>query len=44
MISEVLKEGLTTEQEKYIEYTAEYSGGVELQEKDLLKAGEKDGN
>ena len=42
MISEVLKEGLTTDQEKYIEYTAEYSGGVELQEKDFLKAGEKD--
>ena len=40
MISEVLKEGLSTEQEKYIEYTATYSDGVELEEKDYLKSGE----
>ena len=40
MISEVLKEGLTTEQEKYISYTATYSDGVALEEKDYLKSGE----
>ena len=40
MISEVLKEGLTTDQEKYIEYSATYSDGVKLEEKDYLKSGE----
>ena len=40
MISEVLKEGLTTEQEKYISYTATYSDGIALEEKDYLKSGE----
>ena len=42
MISEVLKEGLTTDQEKYIEYTATYSDGVELQELNSLKSGTKE--
>ena len=42
MISEVLKEGLTTEQEKYISYTATYSDGMALEEKDYLKSGEKE--
>ena len=40
MISEVLKEGLTTDQEKYIEYIATYSDKVALEEKDYLKSGE----
>ena len=40
MISEVLKTGLTTDQEKYIEYTATYSDGVALEEKDYLKSDE----
>ena len=40
MISEVLKQGLTTEQEKYISYTAAYSDGMALEEKDYLKSGE----
>ena len=38
MISEVLKEGLTTEQQKYIEYTVVYEDDAALQEKDSLKA------
>ena len=42
MISEVLKEGLSSDQEKYIEYTATYTDGVELEEKDYLKVGTKE--
>ena len=39
MISEVLKEGLTTEQEKYIDYSVKYTDGFEVLEKDSLIAG-----
>lgn len=41
MISEVLKEGLTTEQEAYIFYTVDYYNNscYHMQEKDLLKSG-----
>ena len=39
MISEVLKTGLSSEQEKYIEYTATYSDGINIEENDLLKSG-----
>ena len=42
MISEVLKEGLTTDQEKYIEYTTTYLDGVPLEEKDYLKSNDKE--
>ena len=41
-ISEVLKEGLTTDQEKYIDYIATYTDGTSLQEDDVLYAGEKE--
>ena len=40
MISEVLKTGLTTDQQKYVEYTATYTSGKELNQYDLLKAGQ----
>ena len=39
MISEVLKEGLSTDQEKYIDYSVKYSDGEEVFEKDALKSG-----
>ena len=42
MISEVLKQGISSEQEKYIEYVAAYSDLVLLTEKDYLKSGEKE--
>ena len=42
MISEILKEGLTTEQEKYISYISTYSDGMALEEKDYLKSGKKE--
>ena len=41
MISEVLKQGVSSDQEKYIEYSATYSDGIELEEKDYLKSGER---
>ena len=40
MVSEVLKTGLTTDQEKYIEYTATHTNGKELKQYDSLKAGQ----
>ena len=39
MISEVLKEGLSTEQEKYIDYSVKYTVGDDVLEKDLLRSG-----
>ena len=39
MISEVLRTGLDSSLEKYITYTVKYTKGIELQEKDSLKAG-----
>lgn len=41
-ISEVLKEGLTTNQEKYIEYTAMYTNGTEFQIDDVLYSGKSE--
>ena len=39
MISVVSNTGLTDEQQKYIEYSITYNDGIQLQEKDGLKAG-----
>ena len=41
MISEVLKEGISADQEKYIEYIATYEDGGELELNDLLKSGSR---
>ena len=40
MVNDVLKTGLATSQENYIEYTATYADGVDLEENDILKSGE----
>jgi len=42
MLSEVLKTGLTTEQEAYVEYTVTYSDGEEIIAKDALPSGDQD--
>ena len=39
MISEVLKEGLSADQEKYIDYDVRYSDGYDVLENDALNAG-----
>ena len=39
MINEVLKEGLSADQEKYIDYSVKYTDGDEVLEKDSLKSG-----
>lgn len=41
-ISEVLKSGLTTEQEQYLSYTARYYGDREIKVDDILHAGYKE--
>ena len=41
MISEVLRSGISTDQEKYIEYIATYEDGGELEVNDLLKSGSR---
>ena len=41
MINIVSNTGLTAEQQKYVEYSITYANGVELKEKDGLKAGAK---
>ena len=42
MLSEILKTGLTTEQEVYTEYTVTYNDGEEILEKDSLPSGMND--
>jgi len=42
MLSEVLKTGLTTSQEAYVEYTVTYSDGEEILSNDALPSGEQD--
>jgi len=42
MLSEVLKTGLTAEQEAYVEYTVTYSDGEEILAKDALPSGDQD--
>ena len=41
MVSIVSNTGLTAEQQKYVQYSITYANGVELKEKDGLKAGAK---
>ena len=41
MISTITNTGLTAEQQKYVDYSITYANGVELKEKDGLKAGAK---
>jgi len=42
MLSEVLKTGLTTDQEEYIDYTVTYFDGEEILSKDSLPSGKQD--
>ncbi len=42
MVSSLIKTGLTEEQAKYLDYTVSYSDGVEVAEKQLLPAGDKE--
>ena len=41
MVSDVVKSGITTNQEKYTEFSVTYSDGQEIKEKDKLGAGER---